>query len=145
MQAMYDIALMAQKSKIRELVSLVRKYHNGIAKQSVVATLDTGLAIKSMTGIDIELLSCGFEGGYFQLAGLVNTGNLRMVIFLHNPQLSLEDPGILELLRSCNVRNIPFANNMTTAEFILHRFLEKEMSNCWRRPDSRPDGNLIYA
>ena len=145
MKAMFDMALTAQNSRIRDLVALVQKYREGIAKNSVIATLETGLVIKNITGIDLNLLPCGPEGGYLQLAGLVNSGNLRMVIFLHDPLLRLDDPGIMDLLRSCNVQNIPFANNMTTAEFILHRFLEKEMAVSWRCPEARPEHSLIFA
>ena len=145
MKAMFDMALTAQNSKIWDLVTLVQKYRDGIANHSVVTTFDSGPVIKSMTGIDLDLLPCGSEGGYLQLGKLVNSGNLRMVIFLHEPLLRLDDPGILDLLRSCNVQNIPFANNMTTAEFILHRFLEKEMAASWRCPEARPEHSLIFA
>lgn len=145
MKSMFDIALTAQNSKIRELVAIVQKYREGIAKNSIIATLETGLVIKSMTGIDLNLLPCGPEGGYLQLAGLVNSGNLRMVIFLHDPLIRLDDPGVAEFLRSCNMQNIPFANNMTTAEFILHRFLEKEMAAYWRCPDTRLECSISYA
>jgi methylglyoxal synthase len=145
MKAMFDMALTAQNSKIRDLVTLVQKYHDGIAKHSVITTLDSGPVIRNMTGIDLDLLPRGCEGGYLRLARLVNSGNLRMVIFLHEPLLRLDDPGILDLLRSCNIQNIPFANNMSTAEFILHRFLEKEMAASWRCPDTRPEKSLILA
>jgi methylglyoxal synthase len=145
MRATYDLALIAQNSKIWDLVNLVQKYQDGIAKHSVVATLETGPIVKSMTGIDMHTLSFGPEGGYLQLAKLVNTGNLRMVIFLHDPRLCLDDPGIMELLRSCHVQNIPFANNLTTAEFILFRFLEKEMATYWRCPEARPEYNYTYV
>jgi len=145
MKAMFDMALTAQNYRIRDLVALVQKYREGIAKNSVISTLETGLVIKNITGIDLDLLPCGTEGGYLQLAGLVNSGNLRMVIFLHDPLLRLDDPGVAEFLRACNVQNIPFANNVTTAEFILHRFLEKEMAALWRCPDSRPEKSLILA
>jgi methylglyoxal synthase len=145
MKAMFDMALIAQDSRIWDLVALVQKFHGGIAKHSVVATLDTGTFIKSMTGIDVSVLPHGTEGGYAQLARFVNTGNLRMVVFLHDPLLCLGDPGIMEFLRACNAQNIPFANNMTTAEFILYRFLEKEMATYWRCPEARPEHNYIYA
>jgi methylglyoxal synthase len=135
----FDIALTAQDSKKDALIYLVRKYHEGIGKLSVVATLDTGLFIKNATGIDMSLLSCGSGGGYLQMARLVNEGRLRVVIFLHDHMLSLNDTGIMELLQACNVQNIPFANNLTTAEFILHRFLEKEMATYWRCPEIRTD------
>jgi len=139
------MALTAQTPKIRDLVTLVQKYYDGIVKHSLVSTLDTGLVVRSMTGIKIDLLSCGSEGGYLQLARLVNTGNLKMVIFLHDPLLCLDGPGIIEFLGSCNMQNIPFANNMNTAEFVLHRFLEKEMAISWRCPEARPERNLIYV
>ena len=140
---MYDIALTAQNSRIRDMVALVEKYRDGITKHSVVATLDTGLVIKSVTGIDLKVLPSGLEGGYLQLAGLVNTGNVRMVVFLHDPLLNLDNPGVIELLRSCNMQNIPFANNMTTAEFIMYRFLEKEMATYWQGPEARPGLNHL--
>jgi methylglyoxal synthase len=143
MEAMYDIALAAQDSRIPDLVNLVKKYRDGICRFSLVSTLEAGALIKRLTAIDVTLLARGFEGGYSQLARLVKTGNVRMVIFLHDPQLELSDLGIMDLLKSCNMRDIPFANNMTTAEFILHRFLEKEMATCWRCPDIRMEHNLI--
>ena len=142
---MYDIALSAETSKIWDLVTIVKKYRDGIAHHSVVASLDSGLAIRSMTGIDLTLLPCGWDGGYLQLARLVKDGNLRMAIFLHDPLLRLDDPGVMEFLRSCNVRNLPFANNVNTAEFILHRFLEIEMATSWRCPEARPDHNLMHV
>ena len=145
MKAMFDMALTAQDTKIRDLVALVQKYREGIANNSVIATLETGLVIKNMTGIELNLLPCGRDGGYLQLARLVSSGNLRLVIFLHDPLLRLDDSGVMEFLRSCNVHNVPFANNITTAEFILHRFLEKEMATCWRCPEARPERNLICA
>jgi methylglyoxal synthase len=145
MKTMFDMALTAQNSRIRDLVTLVQKYREGIANNSVITTIETGLVINNITNIDLNLLPCGTEGGYLQLAGLVNSGNIRMVIFLHDPLLRLDDPGVTEFLRSCNVQNIPFANNMTTAEFILHRFLEKEMAALWRCPDPRPERGLIFA
>jgi methylglyoxal synthase len=145
MEAMYDVALAAQESRVHDLVNLIKKYRDGICRFSLVSTLDAGVMIKRMTATDVSLLPRGFQGGYSQLARLVQSGNVRMVIFLHDPQLELNGPGIMELLRSCNTRDIPFANNMTTAEFILHRFLEKEMATCWRCPDAGKEGNLVFV
>jgi methylglyoxal synthase len=140
---MYDMALTAESSRIRDLVALVEKYRDGIARHSVVATLDTGLVIKSVTGLDLKLIPSGLDGGYLQLAGLVNSGSVKMVIFLHAPHLELSNPGVMELLQSCNIHNILFANNMTTAEFILYRFLEKEMANYWQGPEARPSRRYV--
>ena len=142
---MYDIALTAQETRIRDVVSLVEKYREGIVRHSIVATLATGLAVKSVTGIDLKLLTTGPEGGYRQIARLVDEGSVRLVVFLHDASLGLDKPGVMELLRSCNVQNIPFANNTTTAEFILYRFLEKEMASYWRGPLTQPKLNYSFV
>ncbi len=139
----FDIALTAQKSKKWDIVTLVEKYREGISQQSIIATADTGLFLKSLTGIHVGLLSSGSEGGYMEMARLVRNDNLRMVIFLHDPKLNLDDLGVMELLQACSIHNIPFANNMTTAEFILHRFLEKEMATYCRCPEIRPSRDFI--
>jgi|GEM_PF-2538705 len=135
----FDIALTAEKSKKWELIRLIEKYREGIRQYSVVATLDTGLLISSLTGICVGLLSGGTDGGYYQMAKLVRNDKLKIVIFLHNSELNLADGGIIALLQACSIHNIPFANNVATAEFILHRFLEKEMATYWRCPEIRPD------
>jgi methylglyoxal synthase len=135
--AMFDIGLTAQKSKKWELANLIEKYRDGICQHSIAATSDTGLLINSLTGIRVGLLSAGSEGGHVQMARLVSNNNLRMVIFLHDSKLSLDDYGVILLLQACCEYNIPFANNITTAEFILHRFLEKEMATYWRCPEIR--------
>lgn len=142
---MYDIAFTAQTFKIRDIVALVQKYRDGIVKHSLVATLDTGLALNSAAGIDLKLLRDGDDGGYMQMADLVENGKIRMVIFLHDPKLGLDNPGIMKLLRACNRQDIPFANNMTTAEFIIYRFLEREMSHYWQGPALRLGRSYVYA
>ena len=141
--AIFDIALTAQDCRKWDLVGLVEKYREGISQYSVVATMDTGSIIKIGAGIDASLVSRGLEGGYLQIARLVDSGRLGMVIFLHDPTLNLSDPGVMELLTACNVRNIPFANNLITAEFILHRFLEKGMATYWRCPVARPEHQFV--
>lgn len=132
--AKFDIALTAQNSKKWDLVRLIEKYRNGIVRHSIVTTLDTGLFIESMTGISVALLLGGTEGGYAQIARLVSSDNLKLVIFLHDSCLNLKDPGITALLKACSIQNIPFANNTATAEFVLHRFLEKEAATYWKCP-----------
>jgi methylglyoxal synthase len=139
----FDIAFTAQNSKKLDLVDLVEKYRDGISQYSIVATMDTGLFIRRMTGLDMGLIECGSKGGYLQIAKLITQNKLKMVVFLHDPSLNLNEVGVRELLLACNIHNIPFANNVATAEFILHRFLEKEMATQWRCPEILPNHNLI--
>jgi methylglyoxal synthase len=139
----FDIALTAQDSKKFDLIKLIEKYRDGISQYSIVATMDTGLFIRRMTGLDMGLIECGSEGGYLQIAKLVTQNQLKMVVFLHDPSLNLNEVGVRELLLACNTYNIPFANNVATAEFILHRFLEKEMAIHWRCPEIEYNRDLV--
>ncbi len=139
----YDVALTAQDSKKWELVTLVEQFRQGLAQHSVVATLETGLFLLATIGMNFGLLLPGVDGGYKQIAEMVREEKVRLVIFLHGPDLNLKDHGVMELLRACISQNIPFANNATTAEFILQRFLEKEMATYWRCPEIRPDREAV--
>jgi len=141
----FDIALSAQDSRKWDLVNLIKKYRDGITQYSTVATMDTGQFIRQMTGLQRGLVESGARGGYEQIANFVTQDVLKLVIFLHDPSLNLNDVGIIKLLSACNIHNIPFANNIATAEFILHRFFEKEMAIRLRCPEILNDRNLIYA
>ncbi len=139
----FDIAFTAQDSKKLDVINLIEKYRDGISQYSIVATMDTGLFIRRMTGLDMGLIEYGSKGGYLQIAKLVTQNKLKMVVFLHDHSLNLNEVGVRELLLACNIHNIPFANNVATAEFILHRFLEKEMAIHWRCPEILPNHDLI--
>jgi methylglyoxal synthase len=141
----FDIALTAQDSKKFDLINLVEKYRDGISQYSIVATMDTGLFIRRVTGLDMGLVECGSKGGYLQIARFVVQNQLKMVVFLHDPSLNLNEVGVRELLLACNIHNIPFANNVATAEFILHRFLEKEMAIQWRCPEMGYNRDLVHV
>ena len=129
-----DIAFTAQDSKIWDLIDLVSKYREGISQHSIVSTLNTRFLIKSVTGLEVGLLDEG-EEGYTKLARLVTGNEIKIVIFLHEPLINLNDMGVRDLLQACVIQNIPFANNVATAEFILHRFFEKEMALHFRCPE----------
>ncbi len=139
----FDIAFTAQDSRKLDLVNLIEKYRDGISQYSIVATMDSGLFIRRMTGLDVGFIECGAKGGYLQIARMVAQNKLKMIVFLHDHSLNLDEVGVRELLLACNIHNIPFANNVATAEFILHRFLEKEMATRWRCPNITPNNNLI--
>lgn len=68
-----------------------------------------------------------------------------MVIFLHNPLLDIHSPEVVELLQSCTMKNISFASNLTTAEFIIFRFFEKEMAPYCQGTETGLCTNHIYA
>jgi len=141
----FEIAFIAQETRKGDLIHLIRKYREGISNHSTLTTRETGLLVRITTGLNIGFVEAATEGGYLHIARLVNCGDLRMVIFLHDPWLSLKDIGVMELLQACNMQNVPFANNVATAEFILHRFFEIADATYLRCPEIRIAANLVHV
>jgi len=137
----YDIIFSADASKKGDLLEIIKKYRFGLSFLKMAATESTALYIKLMTGLSVESLADGTSGGYVQISKHVESMDTRIVIFLFNPcSMQLDDPGIKTLLKSCFIFNVPLANNRATAEFVLERFLERQMviqSRC-------PEASSVY-
>jgi methylglyoxal synthase len=139
----YDLAITAHDLKKSDARQLIETYRDGIARLSIVATMNTGLMIRHMTGLPVDLIENGATGGYLQLARLVAENEARMVVSLQDPlSISLDEIGIRLLLQACTVNNIPLASNLITAEFVLHRYLETKMAAVWRCPERLYAGEL---
>lgn len=124
----YDIIFSADASRKEELIKLIRKYRFGLSALQIAATENTALYINLFTGLRIKSLAEGCMGGYLQIAQLAEQHDAAMIILLFDPALMrLDSPGILTLLKSCYLKNIPLANNCATAEFILERYLDRQM------------------
>ena len=144
--AKFDLAITAHDSKKEEVGRLIEKYRQGMTKLSIVATMNTSLAIKQITGLDTYRLGNGAIGGYLQMAKLVAEHDVKMVVFLQDPlSINLDELGIRLLLQACSINNVPLASNFITAEFILHRYLEKEMAVMWRCPERLHVSELLQV
>jgi methylglyoxal synthase len=139
----FDLAITADVSKRMELINLVNKYQSGFNQLSIVATKNSGIVITELTGLTVHILDNGPNGGYLQMGKLVADNDVRMVIFLQDAAaINVDELGIRLLLSACSVRNVPFANNLKTAEFILHRYLEIKMASIWRCSGQVPASEL---
>ena len=121
----FDLAFTSHDSKKEELVQLVRTHKEAMEKYCLVATRNTGRMIQHGTGLSVAQMHSGTLGGYQQLSSLVASGNVKAVIFLEDPLIvhpALDD--IAALKRICNIRNIPFASNVASAEAVLHFFFK---------------------
>jgi methylglyoxal synthase len=132
----FDIAITAHDSKKKELLILIEKYLDGLKELSLVATEDTGIMIRQATGLKVHLLRNGYSGGYLDMGKLVANGQVPIVFFLQDPlMIGMDDLGIRLLLTACSVNNIPFASNLITADFIMHRHLETTAMTRQRYPE----------
>ena len=100
------IALVAHDGKKRELVDWCEK---------------TARLIAERTGLPVKGYCSGPLGGDQQIGAKIVEGQIDFMIFLWDPlEAQPHDPDVKALLRIAVVYDIPIANNLATADFMLH-------------------------
>ncbi|WKY47840.1 methylglyoxal synthase [Eubacteriaceae bacterium ES3] len=115
------IALIAHDGKKPELLSWVKKNKEILQGHFLCGTGTTGRLIQEATGLPVEIFQSGPLGGDQQIGANIVDGKVHMMIFLWDPlEAQPHDPDIKALLRIASVYDIPVANNLATADFILN-------------------------
>ncbi len=116
---MINIALIAHDGKKPEMVSFVMRNKEFLIQTKIFATGTTGSHIEK-EGFHVTKLLSGPKGGDAQIAALLATGDIDIVIFFRDPlDKHPHEPDVQMLLRLCDVHNIPLATNPASADFIL--------------------------
>ena len=119
------LALIAHDAKKEGMILLAKAHREELAQLDLVATRGTGQLIQARVGLSITLMENGPRGGDLQVGALVANGDVRAVIFLRDSLTAQpHEPDISVLLRICDVRNVPLATNLATAEAVLHLLFE---------------------
>lgn len=117
------IALIAHDSKKLNMIKFVQEYRSAFAGHELFATGTTGKLIHEHTGLSVHCFQSGPLGGDQQIGAKVAVGEIDAVIFLRDPlQAMPHEPDISALLRLCDVRDIPVATNLGSAQ-ALAQFL----------------------
>jgi methylglyoxal synthase len=116
---MINIALIAHDGKKPEMVSFVNSNKDFLKEATIYATGTTGGHIEK-EGYDVTKLLSGPKGGDAQIAAMLATGDLDVIIFFRDPlDKHPHEPDVQMLLRLCDVHNIPLATNPKSAHYIL--------------------------
>lgn len=114
------IALIAHDGKKKELVSWVERNADILKNHFLCGTGTTARLIADQTGLPVRGYSSGPLGGDQQIGCRIVEGNVDFVVFLWDPLESQpHDPDVKALLRIAAVYDIPIANNLATADFLL--------------------------
>ena len=117
---MTTIALIAHDAKKQDMLSFIRRFEVALAKHRLVATATTGQLIRDSTGLRVETVLPGPQGGDLQIGARVAAGEVEMVIFLRDPLAAQpHEPDIAALLRVCEVHNVPFVTNIAGAQILI--------------------------
>ena len=114
------LALIAHDAKKPALVEFAIRHRDVLERYPLVATGSTGRLIGEKTGLRIECVAHGPDGGDLIIGGRVALGQVSAVIFFRDPLTAQpHEPDVTALLRVCDVHQIPLATNPATAEAIV--------------------------
>jgi len=102
------------------MVSFIIQHKDVLVDANLYATGTTGTHIEK-EGFKVNKLLSGPSGGDAQIAALVATGEIDLVIFFRDPQgKHPHEPDVQMLLRQCDVHNVPLATNPKSAFYLVN-------------------------
>lgn len=113
------VALIAHDGKKPEMVSFVLGNREFLKDAELFTTGTTGTHIEK-EGFTVTKLLSGPVGGDAQIATLVATKEIDLVIFFRDPLgKHPHEPDVQMLMRQCDVHNVPLCTNPKTAHYLL--------------------------
>ena len=126
-----NIALIAHDSKKELMVQFCIAYCGILSRYSICATGTTGKLVSEATGLHIQRFLSGSQGGDQQLASSISCNEIDLLLFFRDPLSAKEhEPNDINILRLCDVHNIPVATNIATAEALIHALERGDLD--WR-------------
>ena len=115
-----DIAIIADDNKKELMAQFCIAYCGILSRHHLCATHITGKYISEATGLEIETFLAGSSGGTEQIASKVSFNEIDVVFYFRSTDPAKEvHEGEANLLRICDVHNIPLATNIATAEALV--------------------------
>ena len=115
------IALIAHDEKKELMVQFCIAYCGILSRYSICATGTTGKLVAEATGLEIQRFLSGSQGGDQQIAAQIAYNEIDMLLFFRGPLNPKPlEPNDMNLLRLCDMHNIPVATNIATAEMLIH-------------------------
>ena len=131
-----NIGLIAHDAKKKLMQNFCVAYRGILAKHTLFATGATGRLVEEVTNLTVHKYLAGHLGGEQQLGAQIEDNDLDLVIFLRDPlQPKPHEPNVGNVLRLCDIHNIPVATNLATAELLIKSMErgEFEFRNYYRR------------
>ncbi|MBY0759385.1 methylglyoxal synthase [Drancourtella sp. An210] len=124
------IALVAHDGKKAAMVDWCDKHKEILKNHFLCGTGTTARLIAERTGLPVRAYNSGPLGGDQQIGAKIVEGGIDFMVFLWDPlEAQPHDPDVKALLRIAVVYDIPVANNLATADFMLtSRYMEETYS-----------------
>ncbi len=127
-----NIALIAHDSKKELMVQFCIAYCGVLSRHNLCATGTTGKMVEQATGLTIQRYLSGSQGGAQQISARISCNEIDLLLFFRDPPTpKAHEPNERDLLRLCDVHNIPVGTNIATAEALIHALERGDLD--WRQ------------
>ena len=114
------IALIAHDRKKDLMIQLCTAYQPVLEKHELFATETTGRLVEEVTNLSIHKFLSGPLGGMQQLGSQIAQNDIDALIFLRDAMApNPHEPNVNDVVRLCDMHNIPMATNLATAELVI--------------------------
>ena len=115
-----NIALIAHDSKKELMIQFCIAYCGILSRHNLCATGTTGKQVSEATGLHIQRYLSGSQGGDQQICARISCNEIDVLLFFRDPiNPKSNEPNDMNLLRLCDVHNVPVATNIATAEALI--------------------------
>ncbi len=126
-----NIAIIAHDAKKELMAQFCIAYCGILSKHTLCATGTTGKIVSEATGLEIHRYLSGAQGGEEQIASRIACNEIDLLLMFSDPlNPKPTEPKEANLLRLCNVHNIPVATNIATAEALIQALARGDLD--WR-------------
>ena len=115
-----NIAIIANDKKKELITEFCMAYCGVLSRHNICATATTAKYISEATGLNIDRLMSGEQGGEQQIASRIAYNEIDVLLFFRDTRAAnANNPIENELLRMCDLYNVPVATNIATAEVLI--------------------------
>ena len=115
-----EIAIIAHDMKKELMAQFCIAYCGILSKHNLCATATTAKYISEATGLTIDRFMSGDQGGEQQIASRIAYNEIDVLLFFRDTRpASVNNAADAELLRMCDLYNIPVATNIAMAEVVI--------------------------
>ena len=121
------IALVAHDGKKPEMMAWAYENKEVLKGHFLCGTGTTARLLADKTGLPVKAFNSGPLGGDQQIGARIVEGSIDFLVFFSDPlEAQPHDPDVKALLRIAVVYNIPIANNVASADFMLKSVLMEQ-------------------
>lgn len=126
-----NIALLAHDKKKELMVQFCIAYKGILGKHQLCATAGVGGLVIEATKLPINCYLGGEQGGDQQIGRRIAYDEIDMVLFFRDPlNVTFGEADVNEMVRLCDIHNVPIATNAATAEVLIHGLARGDLD--WR-------------